>query len=260
MTTDRRRVPRGMTVTPSQLGRPVGASGEQTRARIIAAAMRCVAEVGYSQATIREIAKAADMTSGSLYHYFPNKSELLKATVKEIEEIALPRLRAAAAQSDDVVDRLEAVLDESDRLMHEYPYLAAFMRAVRAESTAQRAAAGRNTPGLKALRDIITEIIEDARAQGCAASDTNAGAAVDAIYALTRGLYGAGGQPAAGGLRGHTGLGQGIDQGNAVRARGRSASDESAHRAAAEHDQHRRSGGTPRGPLSGRAGHGRVCR
>src|ERR1700742_1919833 len=101
-----------MTVTPSQLGRPVGAHGEQSRRRILDAAMRCVAEVGYSQATIREIARAADMTSGSLYHYFPNKSELLKATGEAIEDIVLPRLRAAAAECDDVVDRLESVLDE----------------------------------------------------------------------------------------------------------------------------------------------------
>jgi len=175
-----------MTVTPSQLGRPVGANGEQTRARIITAAMRCVAEVGYSQATIREIARAAEMTSGSLYHYFPNKSELLRATVREIDEIAFPRLRAAAARGDDVVDRLGAVLDESDRLMREYPHLAAFDRAIRAESTAR---SGRpKYAGLKALRDIINEIIEDARSQGALPPDTNPGAAVDAIYALTRGL------------------------------------------------------------------------
>src|SRR5689334_1313312 len=100
-----------MAVTRSQLGRPVGAHAQQTRRRIIAAAMRCVAEVGYSQATIREIAHAADMTSGSLYHYFPNKSELLKATGEEIEAIVLPRLRAAADR-DDAMDRLDAVLDE----------------------------------------------------------------------------------------------------------------------------------------------------
>lgn len=83
----------------NQLGRPVGADSEETRRRIITAAMRCVAEVGYSQASIREIARAADMTSGSLYHYFPNKSELLHATGKEIEEIVLPRLRSAAGSA-----------------------------------------------------------------------------------------------------------------------------------------------------------------
>jgi AcrR family transcriptional regulator len=177
-----------MTGMPSQLGRPVGANGEQTRRRIITAAMRCVAEAGYSQATIREIARAADMTSGSLYHYFPNKSELLKATGDEIEEIVLPRLRAAAAQSDDVIDRLGAVLDESNRLIRDYPYLAAFLRAIRAQSNAQSRRRGTKYPGSKALRDVVTEIVEDARVQGVLAPDIGTGPAVEAICALTRGL------------------------------------------------------------------------
>jgi AcrR family transcriptional regulator len=179
---------RGRAATPAQLGRPAGANGEQTRARIITSAMRCVAEVGYSQATIREIARAADMTSGSLYHYFPNKSELLNATVREIDAIALPRLRAAAAQADDVIARLEAVLDESDRLMREYPYLAAFDRAMRAESTSHPRGGRPRYPGLKALRDIINDVIEDAWAKGALPPDTDPAAAINAIYALTCGL------------------------------------------------------------------------
>ncbi len=169
-----------MTVSTSQLGRPVGADGAQTRHRIITAAMRCVAEVGYSQTTIREIARAADMTSGTIYHHFANKSDLFSATGQEIEEIVLPRLRAAVAQCDDVVDRLEAVLDESMRLILDYPYLTAFVRAMRAKSTTQ--------PGSKALRDVVTEIVEDARATGRLSPDTDAGAAVEAVCALMRGL------------------------------------------------------------------------
>lgn len=174
--------------TPSQLGRPVGADGEQTRARIMRAGMRCVAEHGYSHTTIREIARAADMTSGSLYHYFPNKTELLTATVIQTEHIALPRLRDAAVQADDVVDRLAAVLDEFHRLMREHPYLAAFDRAIRAESALLPAGDQSHYPGLKALRDIINEVIEDARVQGGLSPHTDPGAAVDAIHALTRGL------------------------------------------------------------------------
>jgi AcrR family transcriptional regulator len=177
-----------MTVTPSQLGRPVGADGEQSRRRILTAAMRCVAEVGYSKATIREIARAADMTSGSLYHYFPNKSELLKATGEEIEKIVMPRLRAAAAKSDDVVDRLDAMLDESKRLIRDYPYLAPFLRAIRAQSTTQTQRGRSKYPGSKTLRDVVTEIVEDAQANGALSADTSAGAAVEAICALTRGL------------------------------------------------------------------------
>ena len=217
-----------MTPASSQLGRPAGADGEQTRARIITAAMRCVAEVGYSQATIREIAKAADMTSGSLYHYFPNKSELLTATVREIDEIAFPRLRAAAAQADDVVDRLEAVLDELHRLLREYPYLAAFDRAMRTESTAHPRSGRARHPGLKALRDIINDIIDDAVARGALPPATNPGAAVERNLCADPRSDRAGGPPDSEGLRGHAGLGQGIDQGNAFRAASESPSVHSA--------------------------------
>ena len=177
-----------MTGTTSQLGRPVGADSERTRRRIIIAAMRCVAEVGYSQATIREIARAADMTSGSLYHYFANKSELFSAMGDEIEEIVLPRLRAASAQSDNVHDRLDAVLDESKRLILDYPYLTAFLRAIRAQGTAQIRHGSPKYPGSKALHDVVAEIVEDARVQGRLSPETDAGAAVETICALMRGL------------------------------------------------------------------------
>jgi AcrR family transcriptional regulator len=128
------------------------------------------------------------MTSGSLYHYFPNKSALLAATVREIDEIASTRLRAAAAQFGEVVDRLDAVLDEMDRLMREYPYLAAFDRAMRAEGTAHPRSGRARSPGVKALRDIIEEIIEDGQARKALPPATDPGAAVNAIDALARGL------------------------------------------------------------------------
>lgn len=177
--TGRPRAVLAMSATPPAAGRPVGADGERTRSRILAATMRCVAEAGYSRATIRAIASAADMTSGSLYHYFSTKSELLEATVREIDEITLARLRGAAAEADDAVARLEAVLDETDRLTREYPELAAFGRAVRQQP---------HHPGLKALRHIVSEIVEEALEQGALPPGTVPDAAVDAIDALTRGL------------------------------------------------------------------------
>ncbi len=176
-----------MTIASPQLGRPAGASGVQTRQRIIAAAMRCVAEVGYSRASIREIARAAGITSASLYHYFPNKSELLKATVFAIEATALPRLRAAAVDGD-ALDRIDALLDEADRLMREYPYLAAFERATRAESAAHLRSGNVDRVGFQALRDIIRDIVADARREGALSPKVDPPAAVDAIYALTHGL------------------------------------------------------------------------
>lgn len=177
-----------MTITPSQPGRPVGAVGEETRSRIIAAVMRCVAEVGYAQTTIREIARAAGITSGSLYHYFPTKSELLKATLAAIDDIAMPRLRAAADRGDSVVDRLDAVLDESDRLMREYPDLAAFERAMRFENAAYLRAGDPDRIGFQALRDVLGAVIGEAQRQGSLSAETDVRGATDVIYALARGL------------------------------------------------------------------------
>ena len=170
-------------MTTAPLGRPVGASGEETRRRILSAAIRCVAEGGYSQATIREIARAADVTSGSLYNYFATKRDLLKATAQSIEDLTLPRLRAAAQRETDVVDRLDALLDESDRLMREYPYLAAFERAMRAESGADA-----DRAGVQVIRVLIAEIIDDARMNGSLAPDVDADSVVDVLFALARGL------------------------------------------------------------------------
>ncbi|MCV7246625.1 TetR/AcrR family transcriptional regulator [Mycobacterium mantenii] len=174
--------------TTTQLGRPVGASGEQTRHRIIAATMRCVAEMGYSRATIREIARSANVTSASLYNYFPNKTELINAAIAARTDIALPRLRRAAEQPGDAVDRIEAVLDESGRLMREYPDLAAFEWAIRAQGAAELSVGGGGDIELHALRKIIEDVIHDAYRTQPSVDRAQARAIVEVIYALLYGL------------------------------------------------------------------------
>jgi AcrR family transcriptional regulator len=174
-------------MTRAQLGRPVGASGEETRQRIIVATMRCVAEVGYSKATIREIARVANVTSASLYNYFPNKSELIKATIAARADAAMPRLRRAAEGAGDIIDRIEAVLDECGHLMREYPDLASFEFAIRAEHVV--APGGPEVgAGFEAFREIIEGVVADAHRRGELGDHPDRGAAVEAIYALIYGL------------------------------------------------------------------------
>ncbi|OBG66321.1 TetR family transcriptional regulator, partial [Mycobacterium sp. E188] len=156
--------------------------------RIITAAMRTVAEMGYSRTTIREIARAADMTSGSLYHYFPNKSELLGAAVEDIERIAAPRLRDAAAQADDVVERLVAVLEEASRMMREYPDLAAFEWVIRAEGVVGPDRHMDGGTGFQAFREIIEGVVDDGYRQGELSRPSDRDSVVEALYALIYGL------------------------------------------------------------------------
>ncbi|MEB4211255.1 TetR/AcrR family transcriptional regulator [Mycobacterium sp. 94-17] len=176
----------------TQLGRPVGASGEETRQRIIVATMRCVAEVGYAKATIRAIARMANVTSASLYNYFPNKSELIKATIATRADAAMPRVRLAAQRPGDVIDRIGAVLDECGKLMREYPDLAAFEFAIRAENVAdadkRKPRRQQKNTGFEAFREIIEAVIKDAHQRGELGDHPDARGAVEAIYALVYGL------------------------------------------------------------------------
>lgn len=163
-----------------QLGRPVGADGGQTRQRIISATIACVAELGYARTTIRQIARTAGVTSANLYNYFPTKAELVAAAISARAEIALPRLRRAAERAGTMVDRIEAVLDESGNLMREYPDLATFEWAIRAQNAVTVYPGEAGGEGLKALRDIITGIVD--------AEVGRDRAAVEVIYALVYGL------------------------------------------------------------------------
>jgi len=165
-----------------QLGRPVGAVGGQTRQRIVTATIACVAELGYERTTIRQIARTAGVTSSNLYNYFPNKAELVAAAIAARAEIALPRLRRAAERPGTVVDRIEAVLDESGNLMREHPDLATFEWAIRAQNAVTVYPGAAGSGGLEALRDIITGIVEGGR------DATGMRPAVEVVYALVYGL------------------------------------------------------------------------
>lgn len=172
----------------SFLGRPVGANSEQTRQRILDATMRCVAEVGYSRATIREIARQADMTSGSLYHYFSNKAELVKATFDEVATIAVPRLAHAAEGNASTLEKLMAVLDESVRVMRDYPLAVAFDRAIRAESPPDLHLAENSDTRFIALRGLIRDILEQAAHDKVLGRHVDVDSATDAVYLIFRGL------------------------------------------------------------------------
>lgn len=172
--------------TPALLGRPIGANGEETRQRIIDATMRCVAEVGYERATIREIARKAEMTSGSLYHYFPNKTELIKATFDEWAEMTIPRVAASAERDEDFRDRLMAVFDECDQLMREYPLIAAFDRAIRVGS-ARHLAESRDTL-FSSLREVFLDIIRQARREGALPRGSDIDAVATSIQVVLQGM------------------------------------------------------------------------
>lgn len=53
--------------------------GRTTRERLVVATRQVVREVGYSRATTRAIARAADVTEGTIYRHFPDKTAMFFA-------------------------------------------------------------------------------------------------------------------------------------------------------------------------------------
>jgi AcrR family transcriptional regulator len=57
----------------------------QTRQRIISVAMKIFAKKGIEQATVDEIAAAADVGKGTIYNYFETKEDIIVAFLVDIE-------------------------------------------------------------------------------------------------------------------------------------------------------------------------------
>ena len=73
-------------VKPRKRGRPAGqtAQGAAARERLYATAIRLIAQRGYEATTLRDIARAADVSVGLLYRYFPSKQAVIIALYDEL--------------------------------------------------------------------------------------------------------------------------------------------------------------------------------
>ena len=84
----------------------------QTRERIVEAARRLFFERGYTATAIADVLKAAGANSGSLYHFFPSKKDLLAAVLEKYQSMLEPQvLKPAFARTRDPIERLFAILE-----------------------------------------------------------------------------------------------------------------------------------------------------
>jgi TetR/AcrR family transcriptional repressor of nem operon len=82
-----------------------------TRDRLLLTAMQLFWEKGYGSTSIADVLNAAKVNSGSLYHYFPGKQDLLLAVLQMYRKGIGPMLLAPAWQGiDDPIERIFALL------------------------------------------------------------------------------------------------------------------------------------------------------
>jgi AcrR family transcriptional regulator len=66
------------------------------------------AEKGYAAITMREIAQGLKVSTGTLYHYFPNKEALFEQLVEEWTHQDLVRAEAELESAETLADRIAA--------------------------------------------------------------------------------------------------------------------------------------------------------
>jgi AcrR family transcriptional regulator len=86
------------------------------RAAILEAARAVFAELGYGQASVRDIIRRTDLASGTFYNYFPDKESVLRALVEDNSAVVKARLREARGRAETI----EEFVRDGYRVWFEY--------------------------------------------------------------------------------------------------------------------------------------------
>jgi AcrR family transcriptional regulator len=84
---------------------------ETTRAAIVQAAVEQFASEGFAKSTMDNVAEAARVTKGAVYHHFTDKAELFEAVFVVMEERLLARVTAGVSGIDDPFELMATGVD-----------------------------------------------------------------------------------------------------------------------------------------------------
>jgi AcrR family transcriptional regulator len=90
---------------------PARSKSDETRARILSAAIDLFRRNGFAQTTMRDIAAEAGVALGAAYYYFDSKDAIVLAFYDQAQQDLDPLLEQALASSRDLRERLHALLD-----------------------------------------------------------------------------------------------------------------------------------------------------
>ena len=91
--------------------KPATAKAEETRERIVDAALELFRKEGFDETTMRDIAAEAGVATGAAYYYFGSKEELVMAFYVRTAEEARGLLPSIMERSTDLRKRLRAIID-----------------------------------------------------------------------------------------------------------------------------------------------------
>ena len=83
---------------------------EETRGRILEAALAVFGERGFERATMREIAAEAGVATGAAYYYFDSKDAIVMAFYERAQAFMHPHIEAALDTAGTLEERMRAII------------------------------------------------------------------------------------------------------------------------------------------------------
>jgi AcrR family transcriptional regulator len=83
---------------------------ENTKSRILDAALDVFASKGYHDASVDEIVERSETSKGSIYFHFPNKQKLFLALVDKFADLLERRIIEAISEEEEGIHRVNAAL------------------------------------------------------------------------------------------------------------------------------------------------------
>ncbi|WP_028108561.1 TetR/AcrR family transcriptional regulator [Ferrimonas futtsuensis] len=83
---------------------------QSARGRLLTQAARLFRQKGYQSTTVRDLASAVGILSGSLFHHYQNKEAILKAVMVEGIHHTMARMRSELAEEHTTQGRLRALI------------------------------------------------------------------------------------------------------------------------------------------------------
>jgi AcrR family transcriptional regulator len=96
----------------------------RTRTRILDAAMRVFAKLGYHAAANAQIAEAAGITRGAMLYHFPTREDLVLAAIAHIQSLRMMRLQEVGIERPAGADPSDHAIDAYWSLLAETPFIA----------------------------------------------------------------------------------------------------------------------------------------
>lgn len=97
--------------------------GEGGRERLLEAAVGLIGERGYAASSVGDICRRAGVARTALYWHFESKEGLLAAVVERVGTTWIEEIRKRAYLAGDPAERVQRLVDEWRRILHEQPQL-----------------------------------------------------------------------------------------------------------------------------------------